>query len=155
MILLRAYCTITTRGRPRYTAPAARWVTRIFREVVAGRCLAKRSLVPNDLYGVLHASELKWRGAHGFYRHVVTQRLSAGSEGQWGLDEQTVFREKYKWWRRGARYYAAATLSITSRLWRIWPDRCWFVIVITKKTSKLQNFGDGGCERDYQNDTFR
>ncbi|CAF4766209.1 unnamed protein product [Pieris macdunnoughi] len=34
---------------------------------MAGRCLAKRSLVPNDLYGVLHASELKWRGGDGFY----------------------------------------------------------------------------------------
>lgn len=64
---------------------------------MAGRCLAKRSLVPNDLYGVLHASELKWWGAHGFYRgacDAATVRGEASTGGS--LRDMTVFREKLR-----------------------------------------------------------
>lgn len=53
--------------------------------------------MPNDLYGVLHASELKWGGAYGFYTFAsdAAQRVKGAGEGR-SFDDVAVFREKLR-----------------------------------------------------------
>lgn len=108
-----AIAHITVQRNARKTAlrelAAAQWLDYIL--VKAGRCLAKRSLVPNNLYGVLHASEWsqlevkKWRGAQVFYKRAYDAAFAR--EGGCGGVTTSVFREN--------RMVAGAALALGGR----------------------------------------